>query len=256
MRYKQSPLLLTMILLLLLFTFSQGFRAASVTGIPKNDVAGFALIELFTSEGCSSCPSADEAVAKFLKGNTEQVFVLAFHVDYWDKLGWKDVFSKPAYSARQNKYAAVFKLESAYTPQIVVNGRYEFVGSNSAQLNRVVQKELAADMGKQVKLTASAVLNNHITVNCQLSEKTNLNLNIALVQLQASVDVKRGENQGRHLDHINVVRDFKTLALSGVTGKAELELPAGLAKKDCKVIAYLQDPVSMQISGVAEIAIQ
>ncbi len=256
MRYKQSPLLLTMILLLILFTFSQGFREASVMGTPKNDGAGFAVIELFTSEGCSSCPSADEAVAKFLTGNREQVFVLAFHVDYWDKLGWKDVFSKPAYSVRQSKYAAVFKLESAYTPQIVVNGRHEFVGSNAAQLNRVVEKELANSVTKPIALTADGITNNHVLVNYQLNENMNGKLNIALVQSHAASDVKRGENVGRHLDHINVVRDFKTLDLSGVKGKTELELPAGLTKEDCKVIAYLQDPASMQISGVAEIKIR
>jgi hypothetical protein len=246
-----------MILLTLLFTFSQGFKRATVIStVHKDDAAGFAVIELFTSEGCSSCPAADEAVEKFLKQNSKQVYVLAFHVDYWNKLGWKDIFSKPFYTARQNQYATVFGLESAYTPQIVVNGKYEFVGSNSSQLKRVVDKELTNGMGKPVNLSAAALSNNRVLVNYQLNEKMDANLNIALVQLHASSDVKRGENEGRHLEHINVVRDFKILAAAALTGKAELDMPAGTAKDDCKIIAYLQDPVSMQISGVAEIKIR
>jgi hypothetical protein len=245
-----------MILLALLFIFSQGFKKPPVMGTHKNNAAGFAVIELFTSEGCSSCPAADEAVEKFLKASNGKVFLLAFHVDYWNKLGWKDVFSKASYTSRQSQYASVFGLESIYTPQIVVNGRHEFVGSNSSQLKRVVEKELTNGEGKPVTLTASVLANNQVAVNYQLNEKMNANLNIALVQLHAAADVKRGENEGTHLDHINVVRDFKTLASAGLTGKADLEIPAGLTKEDCKVIAWLQDKVSMQIFGVAEITIQ
>ena len=256
MRYKQSPLLLTMILLVLLFTFSQGFKNAAGINVPENTTPGFAVVELFTSEGCSSCPSADAAVEKFLKENNQQVYVLAFHVDYWNKLGWKDVFSNAAYTARQNKYAAVLGLESIYTPQIIVNGRHEFVGSNSSQLKREADKALTNGIGKPLMLTAVALPNNHVAFSYQLSEKTTANLNIALIQLHASSDVKRGENNGRHLDHINVVRDFKTLTPAGLAGKADLEIPAGLTRGECKIIAYLQDAATMQITGVAEIKIQ
>jgi hypothetical protein len=254
MRFKQSPLFITMILLMLLFTF-QGFKEQAPF-IQKNDGAGFAVIELFTSEGCSSCPSADDVVEKFQKANSEQVYVLAFHVDYWNRLGWKDIFSKAEYTARQSQYASVFSLRSIYTPQIVVNGRHEFVGSNGMQLKRVVEKELANGMGKPVILNAVTSANNHVSITYRFDEKPTANLNIALVQLNASSDVKRGENQGRHLDHINVVRDFKTLDKPGLTGATTLVIPAGVEARNFKIIAYLQDPVSMQISGVAAIAIQ
>jgi hypothetical protein len=256
MRYKQSPLLITLVLLGVLFTFSQGFKEVTPVSVNKTEGPGFAVIELFTSEGCSSCPSSDIVVADFLKANTEKVFVLAFHVDYWNKLGWKDVFSKAAYTARQSQYASVFGLQSIYTPQIVVNGRHEFVGSNGSQLKRVVEKELTSGMGKPLNLTVTAAANNHIQVNYQLIEKTNAKMNIALVQLHVSSDIKRGENEGRHLDHVNVVRDFKVLNTEGLTGSADIEIPAGLAKSDCKIIAYLQNPVSMEVSGVAEAVIQ
>src|SRR5882757_10188754 len=94
---------------------------------------GFAVVELFTSEGCSSCPSADALVAAVQKENKDQpVYILAFHVDYWDRLGWKDAFSDAAYSDRQRAYASWLRLSSIYTPQVVVNGRKEFVGSDAA----------------------------------------------------------------------------------------------------------------------------
>ena len=178
MRYKQSPLLSTMILLVLLFTFSQGFKNAAGINVPENTTPGFAVIELFTSEGCSSCHSADAAVEKFLKENNQQVYVLAFHVDYWNKLGWKDIFSNAAYTARQNKYATVLGLESIYTPQIIVNGRYEFVGSNSSQLKRQVDKALTNSESKLLTLTAVALPNNHVALSYQLNEKTIANLKI------------------------------------------------------------------------------
>src|SRR5476651_2318953 len=103
---------------------------------------GFVLIELFTSEGCSSCPPADELVARVQKEDKDKpVYILAYHVDYWNNLGWKDQFSSPAYSQRQRQYAAWLKAE-VYTPQIVVNGKKEFVGSEEGTLRNAIQSGL------------------------------------------------------------------------------------------------------------------
>src|ERR1700739_857201 len=96
---------------------------------------GFAVVELFTSEGCSSCPPADQLVARIQQEDQDQpVYILAFHVDYWDRQGWKDGFSDSRYTQRQRRYATWLNLESIYTPQIVVNGRKEFVGSQEGTL--------------------------------------------------------------------------------------------------------------------------
>src|ERR1700709_1958776 len=104
---------------------------------------GFAVVELFTSEGCSSCPAADDVVAKVQNENNDKpVYILAYHVDYWNRLGWKDVFSDAAYSKRQNQYAAWLNLESIYTPQVVVNGNKEFVGSQESTLRSVIKDDL------------------------------------------------------------------------------------------------------------------
>src|SRR4051794_39591301 len=92
-------------------------------------LSGTAVVELFTSEGCSSCPPADEALAAAAKTYTGHVYVLGYHVDYWDRLGWKDPFSNAAWTDRQTRYADLFKLNSIYTPQAIVNGKTQFTGS-------------------------------------------------------------------------------------------------------------------------------
>jgi len=96
-----------------------------------NDAHGFALVELFTSEGCSSCPPAEELAAEIQKESADRpVYVLAYHVDYWDHQGWKDRYSDPAYSQRQKDYSSWLGTSDIYTPQVVVNGRKQLVGSD------------------------------------------------------------------------------------------------------------------------------
>ncbi|MEO6849831.1 MAG: DUF1223 domain-containing protein, partial [Mucilaginibacter sp.] len=124
---------------------TQAFIGIKNKKIVKTEVTskGFAVVELFTSEGCSSCPPADAVVAKVQKESANKpVYILAYHVDYWNRLGWKDVFSSPEYSARQNQYAHWLKLSSVYTPQVVVNGRTEFVGSEEGALRGAISTNL------------------------------------------------------------------------------------------------------------------
>ncbi len=119
--------------------------AGSKNGQPKvknmveeNKTSVFAVVELFTSEGCSSCPPADKLVSEIVSEKHDNIYVLTYHVDYWNRLGWKDVFSKSEWSARQQYYAAMLGLEGVYTPQIVVNGKQEFVGSNESKLRNAI----------------------------------------------------------------------------------------------------------------------
>lgn len=255
-RYRHCRMFSVWVIVLLgmVMLLSQAFtKQGTAMVLTKKADPGFMVIELFTSEGCSSCPAAEEAVAGFFENNKSGVHVLAFHVDYWDRLGWKDRFSKKEYTARQNKYAAIFQLQNIYTPQAVVNGKYEFVGSNRMQLNRTAEKELNNGKGKPIHLSLVAASSKEVRVSYQLEEKTNDLLNVALVQSKAAADVKKGENAGKHLDHLNVVRVFKTLSPAGVKGEVILEIPADIGNEDVAVIAYLQDPASMHISGVEEI---
>lgn len=213
---------------------------------------GFAVVELFTSEGCSSCPPADIAVADLQKEFPGNVFILSFHVDYWDYLGWKDEYSNAAYTKRQQDYGEYFSLSSIYTPQVVVNGEKELVGSNRNQLHTIVEKDLTDSPDAIIHLTA-ATNKMSVIVDYDYTSKEKSVINFALVQLQASSDVKRGENGGRKLQHVNVVRDFKTTEAS--SGKINLSIPAGLTPNDVKVIAYVQNVNNRKVTGVTSITL-
>ena len=214
----------------------------------------FAVVELFTSEGCSSCPPADEAVAALAKEYPSNVFVLGFHVDYWNNLGWKDEFSAADYTDRQQQYATVLELNSIYTPQVIVNGKIEFTGSDKNRLHTSVEQELNNSNNTFIELQASAKDSKDILVEYKTNTDNKTLLHIALVQLQAGSIVKRGENKGKILHHIDVVHNFKTI--TGNTGSVSIGLPPGLLSKDCKVIAFVQNSHDMHITGVTACAIK
>ena len=233
--------------LAILFSFNKKKMEKQI--IAKN---GFAVVELFTSEGCSSCPPADEAVAELQKEFPDNVFVLGFHVDYWDRLGWKDIYSNKVYTERQSHYADAFSLSSIYTPQVVVNGEKEFVGSNRDRLSSAVRNELAFEPAATISLKTSVDKNN-LSVTYNSTSKEKAIINFALVQLNTDTEVKRGENGGRKLHHINVVRDFKTVETN--SGSVNFILPGGLTSKDVKVIAYVQERDGLKVVGAASLTL-
>lgn len=201
---------------------------------------GIAVVELFTSEGCSSCPPADAAVAKLLSQQKENVFILGFHVDYWNRLGWTDSFSKAQFTNRQRAYAKALSLESTYTPQVVVNGTTEFVGSDEKRLANAVDNALhkeVANLNVQAERTGDAV-----TIKYQTKEKDAV-INAALVQPEAVTKVGRGENGGRTLHHVNVVRAFISTNANG-SGSLTLLVPKELSSRSVEAIVYLQQKKS------------
>jgi hypothetical protein len=217
---------------------------------------GFAVLELFTSEGCSSCPPADEMLARLAAERQERVFILGFHVDYWNRLGWKDPYSDPSYTQRQVTYSNAFKLESIYTPQIVVNGEAQFVGSDEAAIRKTLAAALAGPARELLRVQAENIGGDKIRVICQAEPGPARRLEVALVQIHAESNVKSGENAGRHLSHANLVRDFQTSNLiagnrSGTP--VDLSIPAGLAPGNCQIIALLQDPQNQHITAATAV---
>jgi hypothetical protein len=206
---------------------------------------GIAVVELFTSEGCSSCPSADAAVGRLLQKNADDVLILAYHVDYWDRLGWKDKFSSAKYSERQKKYAGVMHLKSIYTPQIVVNGTTEFVGSNEKRLSEEVQKGLENKSSSTLEVAVQKI-NNHVNVNYKTGDREEVLLNVALVQPEAITQVRAGENGGRTLHHVNIVRGFKSIIVKD-GGKILLEVPEELSGIRLQLIVFTQDTKTLKV---------
>lgn len=205
---------------------------------PMSD--GFALVELFTSEGCSSCPPADEAIGR-LKGWKNNVYVLSFHVDYWNYLGWKDVFSNASYSSRQQDYGTLFQLNSIYTPQVIVNGKTQFVGSDETRLRETIESSLKEAPAAEIYLKIQPSNNNEVSVSWNTAPKSELMLNIAMVQKFTKDFIQRGENKGQTLNHYFTVRDFQSVRDRAGSGTSLLNIPAGLQSSDCMIVAFLQN---------------
>lgn len=230
-------LLLSLPVLLLAVPLTSGLPIAR----PATPSTGFAVVELFTSEGCSSCPPADEALTRLANKYPDNVFVLAWHVDYWNHLGWKDIYSAADYTRRQQEYGRRFNLESVYTPEAVINGKKEFVGSDLNQLQTTVKEELDATTNSSLGLTAAPVSSHTLQIKFAIkSAPAGATLQIVLVQSKASSQVLAGENQGMRLQHSNVVRDWQSTPASPA-GQTSLKIPNGLTVKDCQIIAFLQN---------------
>jgi len=216
---------------------------------------GFAVVELFTSEGCSSCPPADELVAKIQKeSNGKPVYILAYHVDYWNRLGWKDVFSAHEYSERQSEYARYLHLQSVYTPQIVVNGKTEFVGSEESVLRNAIRANLEKMPANQLTLNATNSGKSQVSLKYSVegSDK-NTALLVAVLQKSAQTKVMSGENGGHTLSHVQIVRKIQQIALSGNNGTVNVALPAGYDAKSWEIIGFLQNTSTGSITGAARV---
>jgi hypothetical protein len=217
--------------------------------------APFALLELFTSEGCSSCPPAEklltEIAADAHRGG-RRVFVMELHVDYWNHLGWKDPFSSRAFSERQEKYAEALGISQIYTPQLVVNGAEEFVGSDRQRAHAAIASALARPARVSVDLKKTLTPAG-LRVDYQVSAAPRgAVLCLALVDSSVTTHVGAGENSGRTLPHTNVAREFRSLPI-GVQLEGSLTFPVSRPKKPASlhVIGFVQDPTTLALLGAA-----
>ena len=217
-----------------------------------------AIVELFTSEGCSSCPPADRLalqIDKTYKSRNKPVYVLAFHVDYWDYTGWKDRFAEHEFSKRQSMYGEKFNLGSIYTPQMIVNGETQFVGSDSDAADDAIKDALKTNSQYGISLDVSWIGKHQLSIKYSLtSNPVNVIINFALVEKNLSTDVKRGENSGRILKHDNVVREFDT-SIAKEKSERILKIDEDINLNNSTLIAYIQDKDSFKIIGAASSSI-
>jgi hypothetical protein len=205
-----------------------------------------ALVELFTSEGCSSCPPADALLAQLAARS--DVLALSFHVTYWDRLGWRDPYSAEDFTGRQRAYAHAFGLESLYTPQMVIDGRQQFVGSNRTAAADAIRAALSRPAGADVSVSthasgasiAATVRVEHAAADAVLF--------VAWVDAERTSAPDRGENDGAHLRHVDVVRDLERVALHGgrYEGVVKLTRPQAVAGS---VVAWVQRGESGEVLG-------
>jgi hypothetical protein len=214
------------------------------------------VVELFTSEGCSSCPLADALLrtmdsAQPIPG--VRLIVLEEHVDYWDDQGWKDPFSSHNFTLRQMEYTERLHVQEPYTPEMIVDGAYEFTGSDRVRAADALKKAVTQPT-VPVRISSVAMQNGKLQAHIEADPASDkADVMVALVLDHAESQVLRGENGGHHLEHVNVVMNLSKIGKTekGRAFSKDISLASKSLNQPCRVIAFLQQPGQGKIVGAA-----
>jgi hypothetical protein len=261
MRSFRFPIIVPAAIVVVTMISAQYLRTASVEARPGSDPIPRTpvLIELFTSEGCSDCPPADALLEKLDRSqpvsNAEAV-VLSEHVNYWDDDGWRDPYSLQEVTTRQGNYASSLQLKSAYTPQMVVDGSKEFVGSDEHKAVQVIEN---AARVQKVPVSLSAIHlegKNTLAVHLEsgpLGSQKPADVLLILADDSDQSNVHRGENAGKVLTHVAVVRTLAKAGTidSGGTFSKDLKVStANTNQRNLRIVAFVQETGTGRIVGV------
>ncbi|MDQ2947422.1 MAG: DUF1223 domain-containing protein [Acidobacteriota bacterium] len=237
------------------------------TGIWADDGRAPVIVELFTSEGCSSCPSADNLLARLEKTQpieNAHVIALEEHVDYWNQLGWKDRFSNPLFRGRQNDYAKFFQTDNIYTPQMVVSGQAQFVGDDAPRAYQEIGRA-AANPKFMIRIRSGEAAQAHpdqtaLSIRLKSLRRTRdeaATIYLAVTESNLSSNVGAGENAGHRLSHAPVVRSFGVIGKWDPKGSAEVELrptlklPNDWKRDNLRAVVFVQEKDTQRITGAA-----
>jgi len=217
------------------------------------------LVELFTSEGCSSCPPADRLLATLSTNQpiaAADIIVLEEHVDYWDGIGWKDRFSSSTFTDRQNLYAPRLGFDSPYTPQMVIDGRYQFVGNDASRATAAIAKSTTKHKAS-LNLSSANIQGRQITASVSSSSTLpNGDLYAALVQPSATTQVRGGENGGHKLEHVSIARSFRRIGRTQDLARSALTFtltaPSDIAPANLRLVVFAQQPSQGQVFAVVQ----
>jgi hypothetical protein len=266
MKFLKMPLLYAAIAgvaaLFVISTFGRSDRVAAPR--EPGSTPRVVIVELFTSEGCSSCPPADALLKQLSEHQSvqgAQIVALEEHVDYWNHLGWKDPYSSIEFSERQSDYAQIFGTDGVYTPQMVVDGQNEFVGSRSLAAKEAIEK--AANRPKAevalVPSTDSAPGKPTFEVQVKsldrISVHGELELWIAVTERGLQTDVRAGENSGETLKHAAVVRSLRKIDTlrdpAGFNRQIQVSIEPAWKKENLALVTFLAEKNSRKIIGAA-----
>jgi hypothetical protein len=217
------------------------------------------VVELFTSEGCSSCPPADSLVTQLAKDQPvpgAEIIVLGEHVDYWNYIGWTDRFSSAQWTARQQAYVRRMRLDSAYTPQLVVDGQIEIVGNDDRRVLATIASQSQRKKAAQVLLRLEG---NTLAVDVLSEKGLDADVILAITEGNLKTVVKAGENGGRTLMHSAVVRNL--MPLGSMRGQSfETTRHLGLARawnrKELRAVVFVQQKGQRAILGAKSLALR
>lgn len=200
------------------------------------------VLELFTSQGCSSCPLADVLLEKYIFENNPNIIALSFHVDYWNYIGWNDPFSQAQFSERQRIYAEKFH-SSVYTPQLFINGKWQGIGSNKKEIEEQISKELKLESDYKFTIHSQIENDNQIKVEFDSdSLQKNLVLNLVIAKKKTTTIIKRGENKGLELNNNNVVLSLNSFKINSQnTLECTLKFKKEWNSEDYILVAYVQN---------------
>jgi hypothetical protein len=225
------------------------------------------VVELFTSEGCSSCPPADALLAKLdaeKRVDGVEIIALEEHVDYWDSLGWRDPYSSPLWTARQTAYAEAFRASGAYTPQMVVDGADEFVGSRERQARQSIraaaQKPKASVSVESHEGRQPGAFQLKIAIQMLPSDvpADDTQVWLAVTETGLHSNVTRGENAGEDLHHAAVVRSLQKIGALGkssmpYTVESAIRLNPAWNREHVRFVVFVQDKKTLHILGAASV---
>jgi hypothetical protein len=264
------PALTTLLCVLIFASFTIRRETATFTPAPGSGAGDRSpvIVELFTSEGCSSCPPADAVLAQLQQTQPvagAEVIALSEHVDYWNYIGWTDPFSSSAFSARQETYAQAFgQQESIYTPQMIVDGQTEFNGSNMNKAREAIAKAARspkADVRIVIPETKTQKDNQKVRLNVSVKNLPPVDRGgvaeviLAITEDNLSSNVSRGENSGRKLAHTAVVREMRALGrvdqAKAFDSETNIAIAKGWKRDDIRVVVFVQERAHRRVLGAA-----
>jgi hypothetical protein len=218
------------------------------------------LVELFTSEGCSSCPPADALLERLDRSQPTggaELIVLSEHVDYWNGIGWRDPYSSQEYSERQSAYAAQFGLRSIYTPQMVVDGQFEFVGSDARRASQAIEEAAKASKAP-VSISFGSSDGNAITVHVEAgplpssADTQSAGVFLAIADNSDESQVSGGENAGRKLQHVAVLRRLTRIGAVDASVEFSRDINIDLKSKNhgnLRIVGIVQEAEVGRVLG-------
>jgi hypothetical protein len=249
---------------LLFVTILATWLSVAASDAPRQESSSPVLVELFTSEGCSSCPPADALLQQLDRTQPvagAQLIVLSEHVDYWNHIGWTDPYSSRFFSDRQSAYSDRFGLSSVYTPQMVVDGTTEFVGNDSHLASQAVQKSLAVQKVavhiSGISLDGPSTLRAHVEADAlpETFKARKADVYFVVALNHAESQVLRGENGGRRLTHVGVVQSLTKIggleAGKNFSQDVRVKLDSRTDSTNLRVIAFVQQSGQRQVLGGA-----
>ena len=241
-------------------------QASAVSSAQSNRVP--VLVELFTSEGCSSCPPADALLTQIDQRQpfaAAKVIAIEEHVDYWDQQGWKDPFSSAEWTFRQNEYTGTLHTGSSYTPEMVVDGTKGFTGNRSTDAKAAIEQAAAMKMASVLISEVSPPKNKAVVLKVDVDQMSEANpkdtaqVLLAITETGLHSSVKDGENAGRELQHSPVLREMKTIGTAGKNGQSgfsvqqTVKLDSEWKLASLRAVVFVQEKKSRKVLGAAEL---